>query len=67
MKRVDLLKELARMARAAGVELVFVRHSGNHDQYRVHGKLIVIPRHRDINERTAAVILADAKKVIEGA
>ncbi len=46
---------------------MFVRHGGNHDQYRVHGKLIVIPRHRDINERTAAAILADAKKVIEGA
>ncbi len=67
MKRVDLLKELKRIARTTGAELVFVRHGYDHDQYRARGRLIVIPRHREINERTAAAILADAQQVMKGA
>ena len=46
---------------------MFVRHGGNHDQYRACGRLIVIPSHREMNGRTAAAILADAQQIMKGA
>lgn len=53
MKRRDLI----RRAERSGCE--FLRESGNHTVYSDAGKtrLVFIPRHREINEKTAREIL----------
>lgn len=59
MKQNELLRRIGRAARTAGVAFVFVRHGGNHDVYSYGGQPVLIPRHREINERTANAILND--------
>lgn len=49
------------MAQVAGFPLILKREGGNHSIYTLNGKMIVIPRHREINELTAKSILASAK------
>lgn len=51
MKQRDLVKKLE----SAGFE--FVRHGGNHDIYQRGDDEEKIPRHRELNERLAKVIL----------
>lgn len=58
MKQNELLRRIARAARAAGVTFVFVRHGGNHDVYSYDGQQVYIPRHGEINERLAKGILS---------
>ncbi|MDI2126669.1 type II toxin-antitoxin system HicA family toxin [Yinghuangia seranimata] len=55
MKRTDLVRQL----RAMGA--VFVRPGGGHDIYELRGSLLAVPRHREINELTAASILKKAR------
>lgn len=55
MKRRDLIKRLE----AAGYRLA--RDDGDHTVYTKPGsRPISVPRHREINERTASSILRDA-------
>jgi len=58
MKRNKLLK----IVTAAGA--VFIRHGGSHDIYENPRTevLIPIPRHSDINERTAMDIIKELSK-----
>ncbi len=58
MKRVDLLRRLVKAARTAGVSFEIVREGGSHTVYRYGGRLVSVPRDREINERTARSILA---------
>ena len=51
MKQADLVKKLED----AG--FVFERHGGNHDIYVKGNVRETIPRHREVNERLAKVIL----------
>ena len=51
MKRRELIKKLE----AAGFE--FYEHGGSHDKYKRDKDVEIIPRHREINERTAKNIL----------
>lgn len=51
MKRRDLIEKLE----SAG--FVFERHGGNHDIYRRGADIEKIPRHREINEKLAKLIL----------
>lgn len=51
MKQKDLVKKLEE----AG--FVFYRHGGNHDIYIRDGQTEKIPRHREINELLAKMIL----------
>ena len=51
MKQRDLIKKLE----AAGFE--FVRHGGNHDIYRRGSDIERIPRHKEVNENLAKMIL----------
>lgn len=51
MKRVDLIKEIED----AG--FVFLRSGGKHDIYANENGKVVIPRHREINEKLAKSIL----------
>lgn len=62
MKRTDLLRQLAELAKAKGVELVFVREGGNHTIYRVGAKKFSVGRHNDIPENTARKILKQAEE-----
>ena len=51
MKRRDLIKKLE----AKG--FVFHRHGGNHDIYIRNGDIEKIPRHKEINEMLAKLII----------
>lgn len=57
------MKRLRQVAEAADTELGFVREGGNHELWTIGGERLVIPRHRDINERTAQGIIDRAKEV----
>ena len=56
MKRTDLMKRLAKIARERGEELI-VTEGGNHTKVRVGQKMTMIPRHREVSEGTARTIL----------
>lgn len=66
MKRRDLLRALDASARQAGLELAFVRHGGSHDIYRIEAFSVSIPRHNDVNELTARVIMRQVRDYLEG-
>lgn len=51
MKRRDLIKRLE------AIGFVFKEHGGNHDTYKRGTDTEQIPRHREINEITAKMIL----------
>ena len=53
MKRIDLLRSIARAARRAGMQWLLVRQGGDHEVWDLDGIRVTIPRHRDVNERTA--------------
>lgn len=57
MKRTKLMQEIAKQARAANIEWTFVRQGANHELWRFGTLPVTIPRHADINERTAQGIL----------
>ena len=56
MKRKELMKRLASIAKEEGAELE-VTEGGNHSIVRVGDRRTTVPRHRDINEITAMNIL----------
>ncbi|MGH8794597.1 MAG: type II toxin-antitoxin system HicA family toxin [Stackebrandtia sp.] len=61
MKLEKLVRGLRDIAKSKDAELEFVRRGGNHDLYRINAQLLVVPRHREINERTAKSIIDTAK------
>lgn len=63
MKKRDLIKHLREIAKAAETELGFIREGANHEIWTIGGQRLVIPRHREINERTAQGIINKAKEV----
>ena len=63
MKKRELMKRIRDTADSAGAELVFVRQGGNHEIWSLGGGRLVIPRHRNINERTAKGVLAEARRL----
>ena len=64
MKKRALIKQLRPIPREAGVESLFIHQGGNHEIWRISNRLLVIPRHRDINERTAEGIVRRVEEVI---
>ena len=64
MKRKDLTKTLAQLAKANGVEFTFVRNGGSHDVWTFNGANIAIPRHNEVNEMTARTIIKTARGAI---
>ncbi len=63
MKKRDLIRQLREIAKAADTELGFIREGANHEIWTIGGQRLVIPRHREINERTAQGIIKKAKEV----
>ncbi|MFV2063918.1 MAG: hypothetical protein ACC726_10465 [Chloroflexota bacterium] len=53
MKRTDLIKQIAKAAKADGVEFELLRTQGIDDIYTLGGVRLSIPRHREIAEGTA--------------
>lgn len=53
------LRDLVRQIEEDGA--AFVRHGHDHDWYRnvITGRMAAVPRHREVNERTARRILRD--------
>jgi mRNA interferase HicA len=66
VKKRELVKRLREIAGSAGVMLLLVRQGGNHEIWSIGGELLVIPRHREINERTARSIIERAQEVTHG-
>lgn len=64
MKKRDLEKELKRIANEAGFELEFVGGT-KHDKFRINGSMVLVPRHKEINEITTQKIIKDLQKAIE--
>ncbi|MGL5859591.1 MAG: type II toxin-antitoxin system HicA family toxin [Angustibacter sp.] len=56
MKRRDLMKQLAKQAKAEGVELE-VAEGGNHTRVKIGDRRSTVPRHSEVNELTAKAIL----------
>ena len=54
---------LRSVAKASGVDLKLVRQGRNHEIWALGGERLVIPRHREINERTAEGVIADARRI----
>lgn len=57
MKRRDLIRRLGEGAEASGVAFELLREGAEHTVYSYAGARVAIPRHREINERTAQSIL----------
>ena len=64
MKRRELIKRLTTITTVAGTELIFLREGSNHEVWSIGGERIVIPRHREINERTARSIIEQARRAV---
>jgi mRNA interferase HicA len=57
VKRRDLLRRVAIAAMARGLAWELVRQGSEHEVWALNGRRITIPRHREINERTARDIM----------
>lgn len=57
MKRRDLLRAINVAARGRGMSWQMVREGSEHEVWALDGRRITIPRHREINERTARGIM----------
>lgn len=64
MRKTELEKQIAELAKANGVEWGFVRAGANHDVYRFNGKTIPIPRHREIAEGLVRSILKQCRSTL---
>jgi mRNA interferase HicA len=53
MKRDELLRRIARMAREKGVVVRLDRQGANHEVWRCGAVEVSVPRHREINDVTA--------------
>lgn len=56
MKRRDLLRALREHAGTLGVEMIEIE-GGSHTKIQIGDRRTVIPRHNEVNERTAKRIL----------
>ena len=62
MKKVDLLKELRRIAQRKGLMLELRRKGAEHEVWRLGGTTLTIPRNREISRFTAEGLLKDAER-----
>ena len=53
MKRAELVRRIANRAQTVGVKWEFEAEGASHEKWRCGRVRVVIPRHREINERTA--------------
>lgn len=60
MKRTELLRSLRQQAKASGTSFELVRQGAGHEVWRFGSVMVTVPRHREINERTAQGIIRTA-------
>lgn len=53
MKRRDVIAKIGEAASASGLSWGMTRQGAKHELWSLDGEKVTIPRHRDINERTA--------------
>ena len=63
-KRKDIIKRIAKAARANNTEWVLDREGANHTIYRLGGEMIPIPRHNEIGERITEDIYKECAEVL---
>ena len=59
MKRTELIRTIRRQAKAAGLTLDLVREGKEHEQWKVGGTMLSIPRHREISPGVTRQLLKD--------
>jgi hypothetical protein len=65
MKKADLEKRIAKLAKQSGVNFEYVGGT-RHDKWKLNGRTIMIPRHTEIGETLAKEILKQAQTAIDG-
>lgn len=56
------MRQLRQIGRGNGLELVEVRQGANHTIYKLGKWTFPVPRHSEVNKRTAKAILERARK-----
>lgn len=64
MRRRDLINAIQQAAAAAGVDWEKIRDGARHEIWRCGDEQISIPRHRQINSRTAQGIMKQLESVL---
>ena len=57
MKRRDLLRVISSAARASGLRWTLLRQGSDHEIWDLDGLRVIVPRHREVHERTAGKIM----------
>jgi alpha-L-fucosidase len=66
-KRRDIVREIAKAAKAAGLAWTLNHEGANHTIYSLDGLMIPVPRHNEIDNRMARTIHKEAaEKLGEG-
>lgn len=61
VKRKDLIRELRDIARKQGTNFTMAE-GGRHTEIKIGTKVLIVPRHREINELTAQGIIEEASR-----
>jgi mRNA interferase HicA len=64
VKRHELLRGIARAARTQGVVWQLDRQGASHEIWRCGGLAVTVPRHRELNDVTAAGICRKLETVL---
>jgi hypothetical protein len=62
VRRSDLLRRIARRARAGSVEWRLVREGRQHEIWQCGTTRVSVPRHHEINNYTAEAIMKDLEQ-----
>jgi len=65
VKKTELLKRLRKLAKGSDNKLVFVREGKAHEHWSIGPQRLIIPRHNEINEHTAAGIIKVAREATD--
>jgi hypothetical protein len=64
MKKADLEKQIAKLAKANDADWIYAGGT-KHDKWLLNGVVIMIPRHREIGEMLARKILKDCEQALD--
>lgn len=65
VSRGELERQIAALVKATGATWEPVGSHGPHDKFRLNGRSIMIPRHREIGEGLARAILRQIQRALE--
>lgn len=57
MKRLDLIRMIATAAHESDLRWKLLRQGSDHEVWDLDGLRVMVPRHREVNERTAGKIM----------